>query len=175
MFGLRKRQQKFQNLFDQCVALTDEAFSQLILSAYNERDLIKEGDILYEFDNTYMTYVEGKIPSRGNSWEGKKALYMALNLSDKHWVAVKVDLRACKLFVFDCNISAYTDSQMDIFMKPLCTMIPILLEQNEKFSNIRERLQCSWPFERLQGLPQNLRLVRIESSNFYLILFILTK
>ena len=166
MFDLRKRQQKFQNLFDQCVALTDEAFSQLILSAYNERDLMKEGDILYEFDNTYMMYVEGKIPSCGNSWEGKKALYMALNLSDKHWVAVKVDLRACKLFVFDCNISAYTDSQIDIFMKPLCTMIPILLEQSEKFSNIRERLQSSWPFERLQGLPQNLRLVRIERSIF---------
>ena len=67
MLSLRKRQQKFQNLFDQCVALTDEAFSQLILSAYNERDLMKEGDILYEFDNTYMTYVEGKIPSHGNS------------------------------------------------------------------------------------------------------------
>ena len=100
---------------------------------------------------------------------------MALNLSDKHWVAVKVDLRAYKLFVLDCNISAYTDSQMDIFMKLLCTMILILSEQSGKFSKIRERLQSSWPFERLQGLPQNLKLVRIKSLIFHLILFIITK
>ena len=105
---MRKRQKKYNDIFDQSVVVLDETFPQFILSAYNERVNARGNN--YKCDATIMLYPNGKQPLHfARKWKDKRALYTVLNVMKHHWVAVKVDLNLCKFIVFDCNTSANDD------------------------------------------------------------------
>ena len=60
LFGLRKRQKKYNDIFDQSIVVLDETFPELILSAYNERANAR--GINYKCDAIIMLYPNGKQP-----------------------------------------------------------------------------------------------------------------
>ena len=154
LFGLRKRQKKYNDIFDQSVIVLDETFSQFILSAYNERANARGNN--YKCDATIMLYPNGKQPLHfARKWKDKRALYTVLNVMKHHWVAAKVDLNLCKLIVFDCNTSANDDETIQKAMEPLCTMIPIILKQTQWFTKLGASLESPWPYVRETNLPQN--------------------
>ncbi|XP_062101590.1 uncharacterized protein LOC133807345 [Humulus lupulus] len=82
---------------------------------------------------------------------------MPLNIRDHHWVAVKVDLQALELIVYDCSIGATSSKEMDALMLPLQTMIPTMLRVSSQFEDIAQCLHKPRTYTRLLSVPQNSR------------------
>ena len=68
--------------------------------------------------------------------KGKKKLYLPFNLGDYHWVSICINLEEFNIIVFDCNIGAMTNDNINKAMLPLCSMIPIILRLSRQFEYI---------------------------------------
>lgn len=152
MFGLTKRQRKFPDIIAQDAVILDEKFSQLLIINFKS-----DPDII---DEELMRYVWGQSPKPwGMAWKGAKKLYMPLNLKDHHWVAVKVDLEAIEMIVYDCSLGANTEMVIDEAMLPLRMIIPTMLRASGYFEHIENHLYGPWPYKRPRNIPQNTRYV----------------
>lgn len=151
MYGIRKRQNKFNEIFDQDVVFLDVNFTQLLIFAMTD----KAQDVNYKCDEGLQSYWVGQTPKLGKSWKHMKALYTIHLVNGNHWVGVKVDLQICEIFVFYCNMKLCDEFNVGAFMEPLCTMMPIMLKQSGMFDELGEKLRSPWPCKRVKDLPQN--------------------
>ena len=131
--------------------MLDEAFTQFLIIALSE----KGKDSVYQCDSNLQAYWDGHSPKMGKSWKKMKVLYTVLWVHEDHWIAVKVDIEKCKLVVFDCNLQATPEGEIEAYMEPLHVMMPILLDQSGMLTKLSDKLKDLWPYKRLQNLPQN--------------------
>ena len=150
LFGIRKRQHEYQDIIPQDAIILDEKFTQLVIINFNSNPGI--------IDEEISQYILGNHPHFwGKKWKGSKKLYMPLNIKGHHWVAVKVDLQALELIVYDCSIGATLPKEMDTLMLPIQTMIPTMLRVSSQFEDIEQCLHKPWTYTRLLSVPQNSR------------------
>ena len=57
--------------------------------------------------------------------------------------------------MFDYNLQATPEGEIEAYMEPLRVMMPILLDQSGMFTELSDKLKDLWPYERLPNLPQN--------------------
>ena len=146
MFGIRKRQKKFANMFDQHSIVLDEMFNQIV--QINPETA----------DDALMRYVSGASPPDWDRpWKGSKKLYLPFNVATNRSVSVCVNLEEFNLKVFGCSVSATTKSNMDKALFPLYTMIPGMLRLSGQFDHIGDHLHAPWSYLRSKDVPQNAR------------------
>ena len=66
----------------------------------------------------------------GNHGKYMKALYTVLRVHGDHMITVKVDIEKCKLIVFDCNLQATLEGEIEAYIELLRVMMSILLDQS---------------------------------------------
>ncbi|KAI9178289.1 hypothetical protein LWI28_024783 [Acer negundo] len=86
-------------------------------------------------------------------------VYIPLNYESKHWILAEIDFIARKIIVYDSEINLIGSGKKFLkFMKPLSTLLPLLLHKIEFFSK-RTELQhkedmSDWLVERCADVPQ---------------------
>ncbi|KAI9185171.1 hypothetical protein LWI28_004985 [Acer negundo] len=86
-------------------------------------------------------------------------VYIPLNYESKHWILAEIDFIARKIIVYDSEINLIGSGKKFLkFMKPLSTLLPLLLHKIEFFSK-RPELQhkedmSDWLVERCADVPQ---------------------
>lgn len=151
MYGIRKRQNKYHDIIKQDCVVLDEIFGQFIrINHGSNKDVI---------DVAFMKYFDGTSHKFGRSWRGANSIYFPLNVGEKHWVAIKIDIINTELVVFDCNLECFSESEMEKFMLPIRTMIPLILRHSNFFGHIADSLNAPWQYRRPRNLPHNTRYV----------------
>lgn len=154
LFCIRKRSQKYVDLFDQKIAILDCHFSQWLeghSKAFFEKADYKD----YEFSEFFIRYVDGLKPLRSTAWENVHKIYIPLNVGNKHWVALVVNLDDWEILVLDCNIAMYTDTELEQYLNPFQWMIPYLLRQSGKFKKYNHKIPQPFLYKRMLEIPQN--------------------
>ena len=59
----------------------------------------------YIFSKDFIKYVDSEKPLRDKAWENVHTLYLPLNIKNKHWVSLAIQLDTWEILVFDCNIN----------------------------------------------------------------------
>ncbi|KAI9186090.1 hypothetical protein LWI28_013661 [Acer negundo] len=86
-------------------------------------------------------------------------VYIPLNYESKHWILAEIDFIARKIIVYNSEINLIGSGKKFLkFMKPLSTLLPLLLHKIEFFSK-RPELQhkedmSDWLVERCADVPQ---------------------
>ena len=70
---------------------------------------------------------------KGKAWENVHTLYLPLNIKNKHWVSLAVQLDKWKILVIDCNINVAKYQELEAYIDPFRWMLLYLLHQSGKF------------------------------------------
>ncbi|KAL2455527.1 uncharacterized protein Fot_57459 [Forsythia ovata] len=76
----------------------------------------------------FDSYLEGEFPKHCQKWEGYTHLYFPF-CSHNHWYAVEVDIAKSTMFIYDPDRSWFTDDQIRVDLKPMTTILPMLLKK----------------------------------------------
>ncbi|XP_062100798.1 uncharacterized protein LOC133806723 [Humulus lupulus] len=154
LWGMRKRSQKYHDLFDQNVAILDELFSQWLCGHWEKFNLGKNYKD-FVFDDVFIKYVNGEKPLRGKAWENVHTLYAPLNIEGKHWVSLAVKLEKWEIVVFDSNINLTPERKFIKHLEPFRCMLPYLLRQSGKFMGRLHKIPEPFTCRRLCDIPQD--------------------
>ncbi|KAL2542526.1 Ubiquitin-like protease domain-containing protein [Abeliophyllum distichum] len=88
----------------------------------------------------FDSYLQGEFPQHGQKWEGCSHLYFPV-YSRSHWYAVEVDISKLTMFIYDPNKSCSTDDQIIADLKPMTTILPMLLK---KINIVIDALAIEW-------------------------------
>ena len=91
MYLMRKRSQKFPNIFLSKVAILDDYWTQVVGSRYAQAVEKKELQTFQCLDEL-MQYCRGERLIRGTSWMDVEMLLVPLNITNTHWVAMVIDI-----------------------------------------------------------------------------------
>ncbi|XP_024160257.1 sentrin-specific protease 2-like isoform X2 [Rosa chinensis] len=111
----------------------------------------------YEWDSDIMGYPLGKSPQFTRLWSEVDCLYIPVNVTNQHWVAVCVDLMRRKFTIYDSMLSANRDEFICDLLNPIATMFPSLLIQSGFYKMRPELSPLNTPFQvvRLaENIPQ---------------------
>ncbi|XP_050369160.1 uncharacterized protein LOC126787285 isoform X2 [Argentina anserina] len=111
----------------------------------------------YEWDSDILDYPLGKSPQFTRQWSEVDYLYIPVNISDQHWVAVRVDLMRRKFTIYDSMQSASRDEFICDLLNPLATMFPSLLIQSGFYEMRPELSPLNTPFQvvrQAESIPQ---------------------
>ncbi|XP_047320813.1 uncharacterized protein LOC124924871 [Impatiens glandulifera] len=101
---LKRRVEEFLKTYPRNFSIADSKFSQKMNNRY---DMFTPNPAGYEFDDL-MEYVVGE---------------------EKHWVLCKIHLQDWCIYVYDYEQNMFPNDEYDKFLKPMCVMVPYLLEQ----------------------------------------------
>lgn len=101
----------------------------------------------YQWDSDIMGYPLGKSPQFTRLWSEVDYLYMPVNVSNQHWVAVCVDLMRRKFTIYDSMRSATPDEFICDLVNPIATMFPSLLIQSGFYAMRPELSPLNTPFK----------------------------
>ena len=77
-----------------------------------------------------LAYFRGDRPKTyGSSWDDLDFIYFPLNMENKHWVAVEIDLQEWKANVYDCNVALYPDLAVENCVHAICRFLPHFMTQ----------------------------------------------
>ncbi|KAL2482060.1 uncharacterized protein Fot_43504 [Forsythia ovata] len=85
-------------------------------------------DHLTELPEGFDSYLEGEFSKHGQKWEGCTHLYF-LVCSRSQWYAVEVDIAKSTMLIYDLDRSCSKDDQIRADLKPMTTIIPMLLKK----------------------------------------------
>ncbi|CAN6699586.1 unnamed protein product [Malus baccata var. baccata] len=103
----------------------------------------------YNWDLDMLDYPVGKSPKHSRPWSEVEYLYLPVNIRNRHWIAVCVDLMRRKLTIYDStrSQSAPEDEFSFDILKPMATMLPSLLVQSGFYAQRPELNPLSTPFK----------------------------
>ncbi|KAK2649833.1 hypothetical protein Ddye_017322 [Dipteronia dyeriana] len=135
---------------------TTNVLFQQHLDARFQRFTKQEG-LWFENDKLFE-YATGAAPRLANPWIGVDKVYIPLNYESSHWILAEINMIARKIMVYDFDTNLIGNRKFNKFMKPLSTMLPLLLQKIEFFDR---RLDIDhggdmtpWCVERCQLVPQ---------------------
>ncbi|KAL2524778.1 Ulp1 protease family protein [Abeliophyllum distichum] len=76
----------------------------------------------------FDSYLQGEFPKHGQKWKGCTHLYFPV-CSRSHWYAIEVDIAKSTMFIYDLDKSCSTDDQIRVDLKPMATILPMLLKK----------------------------------------------
>ncbi|KAL5537433.1 hypothetical protein UlMin_042954 [Ulmus minor] len=143
---MRKRIQKFPNIFPQDVVLLDDLWSQLVDARYkavSDKKSLKNWKCLKEL----LQYYWGLTPSRGRSWSSAKFLYTPFNVESKHWMGMAIDIKHGHIHLVDSDHACYTANQLKPFMESFQFLVPKIIHQCKLFTEEEcpNMAMTSWP------------------------------
>ena len=142
----------FKDIFPQDVIILDDVWSQMVSGRY--RDAVEKKVLQnYKCPDELLKFCRGEQPLMGSPWVGAKFLYAPVNIRNKHWVGMAVDIEQGELLILDCDPNSYTDKELLPIVEPFAEMIPILLLQSKMFFHLdRKKLTKKWPWARPKGV-----------------------
>lgn len=90
--------------------------------------------------------------AHGKFWHGANRIYSPFNLDDRHWIALEIILDKRAIYVYDCNIQLYKDSDIVSVLTPMAQLLPILLKKSMVFADIDD---TPFSISRIQDFPQD--------------------
>ncbi|KAL2524749.1 Ulp1 protease family protein [Abeliophyllum distichum] len=122
---LRQRTLKYPKSFGRPRVILDVKFYVNCMLAMLELDTTDHPTDLPEgFDS----YLQGEFPKHGQKWEGCTHLYFPV-YSRSYWYAIEVDIAKSTMFIYDPDKSCSTDDQIRVDLKPMATILPMLLKK----------------------------------------------
>ncbi|KAL2501852.1 ubiquitin-like-specific protease 1A [Forsythia ovata] len=116
---------KYLKSFDRPRVILDVNFYINCMLAMLELDATDHPTELLEgFDS----YLRGEFSKHGQKWEGCTHLYFPV-CSRSHWYVVEVDIAKSTMFIYDPDRSCSTDDQIRADLKPMTTILPMLLKK----------------------------------------------
>ncbi|KAL2537999.1 uncharacterized protein Fot_19390 [Forsythia ovata] len=122
---LRQRTIKYPKSFDRPLIILDVNFYINYMLAMLELDAT---DHPTELPERFDSYLEGEFPKHGQKWERCTHLHFPV-CSRSHWYAVEVDITKSTMFIYDPDRSCSTDDQIRANLKPMTTILPMLLKK----------------------------------------------
>ncbi|XP_047339577.1 DNA ligase 1-like [Impatiens glandulifera] len=133
---MKRRVAEFPKTYPKNFSIADSKFSQ---KTNNRYDMFTPNPAGYKFDDL-MEYVFGE---GSNPWNIVDMIYVPLNLKQKHWVLCKIHLQDWCIYVYDYEQNMFPKDEYDDFLKPMCVIVPYLLElgfttgDKERFPQIK--------------------------------------
>lgn len=113
----------------------------------------------FTFPNGFAKHYNGVAPDfavTNKKWvEDVDTLYIAHNISDRHWVAVEVDLLTKRVKVYDSIFSAFPETEVKKSVRPYMKLIPLLLKHLAPKEQRKKMGECAYNFYRMKQVPQN--------------------
>ena len=107
MYLMRKRSQKFPDMFPSKVAILDDYWTQVVDSCYAQAVEKKELQT-FQCPNELMQYCQGETPIRETSWMDVKLLLVPLNITNTYWVMMVIDIPSWYIYLLDFDPTANT-------------------------------------------------------------------
>ncbi|KAL5569995.1 hypothetical protein UlMin_026570 [Ulmus minor] len=79
---------------------------------------------------------EGERPIRGTSWEVVDLLFVPLNITNTHWVAMVIDIPEWYIYIFDSDPSATGSEKMKGIIEPFVHLVLKILKQSGLFDHL---------------------------------------
>ena len=151
---MRKRSQKFPDIFLSKVAILDDYWTQVVGSRYAQAVEKKE---LHTFQcpDELMQYCRGERPIRGTSWMDVEMLLVPLNITNTYWVAMVIDIPSWYIYLLDSDPTANTSEKMKTIVEPFVHLVPMILKQSGMFGHLlKVREEVAFQYSRpSEGVP----------------------
>ncbi|KAL5546003.1 hypothetical protein UlMin_005690 [Ulmus minor] len=152
MYLMRKKIQKFPDIFPTYVAILDDYWTQSVDGRY---EAAVEKNELQSFwcPEDLIHYCRGERPIHGTSWEAFDFLFGPLNITNTHWVAMVIDIPKWYIYIFDSNPLATGPENMKDIVKPFVHLVPKILKQIGLFDHL-VKVRDEVPFQYSQALDK---------------------
>ena len=124
---MRKRSQKFPDIFPSKVAILDDYWKQVVGSRYAQAVEKKELQT-FQCPDKLMQYCQGESPIWGTSWMDVELLLVPLNITNTHWVAIVVDIPSWYIYQLDSDPTANTLEKIKTIVEPFVHLVPMILK-----------------------------------------------
>ena len=135
MYLLRKRSQKFPDIFLSKVAILDDYWKQVVGSRYAQAVEKKELQT-FQCTDELMQYCWGERPIRGTSWIDVEMLLVPLNITNTHWVLMVIDICSWYIYLLDSDPTANTSEKMKTIVEPFVYLVQKILKQSGMFNHL---------------------------------------
>ena len=155
MYLLRKRSQKFPNIFSSKVDILNDYWTQVVSSRYAQAIEKKELQT-FQCPDELMQYCWGERPIRGTSWMDVEMMLIPLNITNTYWVAMVIDIPSWYIYLLDSNSTTNVSEKMKTIVEPFVHLVPMILKQSGMFSHLlKVREEVPFQYSRLSnGVPR---------------------
>ena len=135
MYLMRKRSQKFPNIFPTNVAILEDYWTQSVGGFY-VAVVEKNEKQSFWCPKDLKRYCQGERPICGTSWEAVDLLFVPLNITNTHWVTMVFDILEWYIYIFNSDPSGTSPEKMKGIVEPFVHLVPKILKPNSLFDHL---------------------------------------